>query len=336
MANDHQVPQFYLRNFEIESPSYPIPCRHIYVYKSNTQPTYKAIKSVACEDNYYTINDVPYKESADNNHFIHTVSENFASKVVAKIIKDKRLNLSQDDKGSLTFFVATLVTRNPLVHDFFKIQIIEESKNKYKLLAQNKSKFQTLVEEINNKDKLNLSEEEIEELRISFLNPGDNYKFNILENNHNKNYIRSLLTSPHTMILFRRLFCYHFHLLIIESEKFFVTSDNPVVFLPPILPDLFGLSQCPVFLPISPKLALFINPMFLGKKELIIKDKLVDSYLKKSILFAKNTVFSHLKSNEIQNIVNKTEQKILQLNYQHNFLTKTKLNFLIEKGIIKI
>ena len=51
MANDHYVPQFYLRNFQI-----PTKRRWIFQYRHQHQPEARAIRSVASIENYYTIN----------------------------------------------------------------------------------------------------------------------------------------------------------------------------------------------------------------------------------------------------------------------------------------
>ena len=50
MANDHYVPQFYLRNF-----SPPTTPGRIYSYRRNLRPALVGIRSVASEENYYTM-----------------------------------------------------------------------------------------------------------------------------------------------------------------------------------------------------------------------------------------------------------------------------------------
>ncbi len=109
-----------------------------------------------------------------------------------------------------------------------------------------------------------------------------------------------------------------------------------MVFLSPRLKDVLSLWQCPVFLPISPKVAFLVHPFSFAERKIFIEDDLVDFYVKQSILFAKDAIFSHTKSKEIQKLFDETEQDINDLNYQYNFLPEKKLKSLIAKGIIKI
>jgi hypothetical protein len=332
MANDHYVPQFYLKNFEIKNSPYQIPPRHIYSYKKGFLPTHKAIKSVACEDNYYTINaDIYEQYSKGNNHILSTF-ENHTPSILKRVIDKLEINLSKKDKWTLSYFVATLAVRNPLVHKFLEKQILDESIMYLKLMACEKSSFLEIMKEF----EPYRSEKEVEETRQILLEADKHLVFSIPDNPHNKSFIRSLLTVAHYVILARRLFFYHWHLLIIESQKCFITSDNPVVFLFPRLKDEFSLGKSPVFLPIAPKIAFLIHPWRFAQNQLLIEDDLVEFYVKQSLLFAKDLVFSHIKSEEIQKLFDETKQNINQLNYQYNFLSEQKLKFLLKKGIIKI
>lgn len=332
MANDHQVPQSYLRNFEIPNPPHPIPLKHIYSYKRGFSPIHKAIKSIACEDDYYTVKEGIYAQYSKGNNHILSTFENHSSLILKRIINKIDIALSKREKWTLAHFISTLSIRNPLVHDYFKNQILNEGKSRIQSLAHHKSSFHNLLREL----EPNFSEKKAEKTRQIFLEIDKHLVFSLPDEAHNKSYIRSQLTAAHYVILARRLFYYHWHLLIIKSEEYFITSDNPVVFLFPRLKDVLSLWQCPVFLPISPKVALLIHPFSYAEKKIFIEDDLVDFYVKQSILFAKDAVFSHTKSQEIQKLFDETEQNINDLNYQYNFLPLQKLKFFLRKGIIKI
>jgi hypothetical protein len=53
MAKDHYIPQFYLRNFEI-----PGRTGWVYSYRRGMKPLPKAIRSIACEEDYYDFKTV--------------------------------------------------------------------------------------------------------------------------------------------------------------------------------------------------------------------------------------------------------------------------------------
>ncbi len=57
MTNNHYVPQFYLRNFEIINPPPPIPKNHVYSYKRGFSPKPFPIGSVASEIGFDEISE---------------------------------------------------------------------------------------------------------------------------------------------------------------------------------------------------------------------------------------------------------------------------------------
>lgn len=331
MANDHQVPQFYLRNFEIQNPPHPIPRKHIYYYERGRLPIYKAIKSVACEDDYYNIEGI-YEEHSRNNNFILSTFENHSPQILRRILDQADIILSKKEKWILAYFVATLAIRSPSVHEFFEKQSISQHQLQIRNFASRKNVFYSLMKRL----EPNISENEIEEMRLAGLKVEEHLIISLNKNEHNKSYLRSLITVPHYVILARRLFFYNWHLLIIQSDKFYVTSDNPVVFLSPRLKDRLSLWKSPVFLPINPKIALLIHPFSFANKKIFVEDDLIDFYVKQSVSFAKDAVFSHIKLTEIQKLFSETKQNVSDLNYQYNFLPEWKLKFFLEKGIIKV
>lgn len=61
MAKDHYIPQFYLRNFEI-----PGRTGWVYSYRRGMKPLPKAIRSIACEEDYYDFKTVAESMPVDN------------------------------------------------------------------------------------------------------------------------------------------------------------------------------------------------------------------------------------------------------------------------------
>ena len=328
MNRDHIVPQHYLKNFHTPA-SKGLVCS----YKKGCSPRELSIaRQIGFKFDYYRVSEGENNEHSKNNNHILSTFEHYTSPILQRIIECKKLSLIESERWTLAYFVSTLCVRNPSVHKFFEKQILDEQETQIKTIASQKSSFYALMREI----EPNISDEMIEETRQAGLKPDEQLKVTLPNTENNKAYIRSLLTSPHYTILARRLFFYHWHLLEISSEKNFVTSDNPVVFLSPRFKDVLSLWQCPVFLPISPKLAFMIHPSSFAKRKIFIEGDLVDFYVKQSILFAKDFVFSHVESTEIQNLFDETKQNINNLNYQYNFLPEQKLKYLIAQGRIKI
>ena len=52
MANDHYVPRFYLKNFAVaDKPG------RVWCYQRNRRPTLRGVKSVASEEDYYSLKE---------------------------------------------------------------------------------------------------------------------------------------------------------------------------------------------------------------------------------------------------------------------------------------
>ena len=220
-----------------------------------------------------------------------------------------------------------------MIHEFFKKQVVDDTVLFIKSFALDTDDF---IEFAKQKEE-DFSGLDIEEIRQLLLEPEKNLQISVDDTeDNNKSIIRGSLSVIQSEFLARRLFLYHWQLLLIESESFFITSDNPVVFLDPISPDAFLLKKCPVFLPISPKFAILIHPWQFASDKLFIEDDLVNFYVKKSLIFAKDFVFSHIKSREIQNLLDETKQNINELNYQYVFFSEQKLKFLLERKLLKI
>ncbi len=117
-------------------------------------------------------------------------------------------------------------------------------------------------------------------------------------------------------LLVNDLLVKNWHLLIITAEEVFITSDNPVSFL---LPRLVGVKESPVFLPLSPKKALYIHPYKFSDKTLFLDSNQVDYFVKETVKHAKESVYSNTKSNKLQEIVDMTPFNLSNLNYEFNF-----------------
>ena len=167
MANDHYVPQFYLKNFEISTRP-----KWVYSYKRNLKPIPKAIKSVACEDNFDLLKSDRKILDEDFISNILKQTEDDAAPVLKNLVTTSDLNLFQEEYKFLAVFVAYLMHRNPNsrekmanLHKAFDIAQL-------KLVAEDKAKFQEYVQERG----LDNSSEELEELRQQILHFEQHYR----------------------------------------------------------------------------------------------------------------------------------------------------------------
>src|SRR5437879_13858050 len=109
MASDHFIPRFYLRNFQIQDR-----LGWIYSYKRGMKPKALAIKSVACEDNYYTLkaDKVNIPREWPNEFLTH--GESAAAPILKELVTAFKLELSEDELMILSLFVGYLTVRTPV------------------------------------------------------------------------------------------------------------------------------------------------------------------------------------------------------------------------------
>lgn len=108
MANEHYVPQFYLRGFEI-----PTKPKWIYSYKRKLKPKAIAIKSVASAEGYYRIDKEDCTIPEETVDKIFSTIEDKAAPLIGRIRTDDFLSLSSEEKGTLSLFIALLAFRTP-------------------------------------------------------------------------------------------------------------------------------------------------------------------------------------------------------------------------------
>src|SRR5689334_5453227 len=109
MASDHFIPQFYLRHFEI--PTRP---KYIYSYKRGLRPKARAIRGLACVEDYYTLkgDDVLVSPTMPDEFF--SMSEDAAAPILKNLLNAPRLKLSDSERIILSLFIAHLSLRTPV------------------------------------------------------------------------------------------------------------------------------------------------------------------------------------------------------------------------------
>jgi len=205
MSNDHYVPRLYLKNFASDEAK-----SFIYSYRKGDMTKVRPISRVASENDYYTINESEHAATAKNNNDYLSKVENDSAPIISNILDKNRLPAHITERISLAYFVATLSTRTPLIHEYFKGQIIRDKKDILKFGASNKEEFYLLMKTVDE----NTSDEEIEATRQIYLQPEGHLKFDFAENDYNKSHVRSLLATVQSQLLAKRLLSSYWHLLI--------------------------------------------------------------------------------------------------------------------------
>jgi len=300
MANDHYVPQFYLRSFEIAKKK-----KWIWVYGRNVRPGDIAIKSVACEDDFYTLkSEIPGIDRGMVDKILK-VMENGAAPLLKYLSTAKECDLQGDDKLVVSIFIALLANRNPYFLEKIKNLHSEVNKQVTKILAANKELWDSRMNEVGE----NL--EDAEETRQFVLSEAFDNEINVVPANTDAEDYMLL----QAIDLADRIapIIYDKHWLLVESatSRVFVTSDNPVMLVPPegLHPSLgVGWVNAHAFLPISPTRGLFMSAMKPKHSIALIKREGVSAFNNEMIFNAHKNVFANLKSGDFETVFNKTQQ----------------------------
>jgi hypothetical protein len=92
------------------------------------------------------------------------------------------------------------------------------------------------------------------------------------------------------------------HLFVSDSERVFITSDNPIsIYRPVFVPKSLnaGLGNGTLLLPISPKLAICLRDRPCKSQKLSLTAEKVDAINMNTMLFSRNNIFSNIKSKKI-------------------------------------
>ena len=176
-----------------------------------------------------------------------------------------------------------------------------------KKIALNKELFDSQVKNIPGLS--TLGERELEEMRLSMIDWKKNFKVNLVGDVHDHYLDLQIELATNLVPL---LFIKNWILLEPMDEKdVFITSDNPVVLLPPtkdygIMAGGFMFS--PIFFPISPKRALFLDNNLKVDEILQLSKNKMELFRDKVVGFAHKFVFSNILDTKIQEIFDTTKE----------------------------
>lgn len=288
MANDHYVPQFYLRNFSPRGEK-----KKVWAYKRNQPPSLKAIRSVAAQEDFYTFFDTETGQpNTDAEKFYDKETENPAAPIITKIIGMNHLALSEKEREDLAVFIAHLISRNPR-YRVAQNKFLENG-DAYLRFLDDEELFIKSMEDLGGTE-----EEARESLAVARQDP-QAVKDRLVNDVGELAVIGGLLAGMDNapVVLSRQ-----WQLIESNSSRVFVTSDNPVL----AIHASGNLGNAPksffseiVCLPICPSKALVLSRRSGFGKTLKVDREIVDRINKYSMHFAYSSVYSNLESKDIK------------------------------------
>jgi hypothetical protein len=252
------------------------------------RPKALAIKSVACEDNYYTFKSnlgVP----ADTPDQFYKAGENAAAPLIQRLLTSSKLELSSSECLVLGVFIGYLAQRTPMARDKSRNIQIAQFKQKLQHFARHKDEFiQAVVYEM----KLVDSEATAEKYRQCYLSPDKHFNFD-LNGEVDDFTIQQTLKAGEYLAGF--LLKKHWTLVEPPAIEYFITSDNPFLVLAP-KPYVRGMEVSPrnsdCLFPLSPRRALLFSNTFKHDGLYRFGKKRMASWLKQFIWFGYDRLFA--------------------------------------------
>lgn len=298
MAKDHYVPQFYLRNFHI--PNKP---GLIYSYKRKLTPIPITIKKAAQEEDYYNLKRDDPTVDKDGIDKLLGITEHNSAPIIDKLHLTPPDSLSSVEAAHLTWFIGMLASRTPFAREQVASMQIALRNRDLKKMLEDEKEFQELIRLNPNTDP-----SELEKTRAAFLE--DEIKLEFGRGGETEDYLMAqqlYMAQEITKIIQQR----HWNLIQTDSSECFPTSDNPVVTVPVSRdesPSAFGYMNANLLLPLSPQRALYFTHKPLAQRVIPIRQVRMHQLQFYIITQCNRFVYSHIKSDEFQRILDLTEE----------------------------
>lgn len=289
----HYVSRCYLKNF-----TFDLKESLVYTYQRKRPIITTNIKNIAAKKNLYTFLDKKTGKKTNIVEEMFGILEAATCPVIKKIVRTKELELDEKEKGALAQFIAFFATRTLSFNAWQRNMSIGMQKQLMVGTAKNKDHLRASFERAEIKFK---NEKELEEMRQSILDFDKHFKVELKGGEGHFFKVAAELAIELTQILFNK----HWHLLISNTSRVFITSDNPVAIQKVKgVPFQFnsGFMYGTVLLSLSPSLCLLIRYKPLKEKILHVGRIQVDSINKSVMLKSGNFVYSNISSKSIKDI----------------------------------
>jgi hypothetical protein len=298
MPRHHQVPQFYLRNFQIpEQPGL------IFSYKRGHEPRALSIRIVGQENDYYELKrDDPTVDKRGVDNFLG-VAENKSANAIRKLIATPVVPITAEEKGYLTWFIALLAARTPFAREAIASLQIALFNRDLKKTLRDDDEYKKLFS-----DSPNVESDALDKGRQALLNGDLEVVFERGGETEDVLMASQLQFASGLVDLIQEKY---WNLIETNNSQPFLTSDNPVVVMPTHrhAPNTtFGYADGNILVPLSRKRAfLFTNEPWARKIISVFESKMIEFqfYI---VTQCETSVFSHIKSEEFQRILNSTEE----------------------------
>jgi len=302
IPKDHYVPQLYLDAFAIEGPGKKMP--HIYQYMEDKIVSPR-VSDVASERHFYT---AKHKDTGEDYRGIDemiTEIEGISADPLKKIIEQEEISLTSQERANLAAFFALLATRTPGFINGIRSMSEEAIKEFMALNATDTKGLKKSME----KAGLEMSEKDLKEYQEFVTEKRYRVDFK------NKDYFlaQGIKAAQELSQWFYEK--KHLHLLVSNSDRVFVTSDNPVSIFRPVYvhPAMnAGYGNGTLFIPISPKLAILMRDAPHTELRIKVSAARVDFFNKNTMAFSTNYIFSNLKSKQVHSAYQRTEKQKFQ------------------------
>jgi hypothetical protein len=243
--NQHYVPQFYLREFATDETYGKGKKSQVYICNKKIQSCEidpRNISSIASQSYLYT----PKNINGNRDYYMDKRLEKFEN-LYAPIWRNLIKEEKNIDRKKMSYFLASLILRHP------------------NNLKKNEYTREALYDDI-------LKHNPPNNKKVAFIINEKEYPFNIDEFNNITEYEKSMffIENIDSFILeFMEIIMKKNWRIVIEKDKKFITSDNPVCIVNAST-DIFGLTTkgTIIIFPISPKMLLILDDD-IGKSDVI-------------------------------------------------------------------
>lgn len=294
VANDHYIPRFYLKNFEI-----PNRRGHVFVYQRGRKPKVRGLKRIASASDFYKLKAEQFDTNRNAPDQFLTRMESDAAPIINRVLTALKLRLTNEEIGVLAFFFGYLAVRTPVMRERALNAKKAITLSILKTVAEDKEGYIRFALEHD----LAKTEEEAESYRQGTLDAEKNLVISLGGDVEDFSLQQAFRSGEMVTQSFLRK-----HWILVEAplKTFFMTSDNPVVVLAPVslrrgmVVNYFNAS---VLIPLSPARALLLSNNIATDGVWAPSPAEMSSLVRQIIFFGYQNVFAHRSSQRIQELL---------------------------------